>query len=306
MGRYLLSRLVQSILVVAGVLFLVFFMVRVTGDPARLMMPREASPEEIEAFRKAMGFDRPLVIQFVDFAVGAVTGDFGNSLHYRLPALPLVLERLPATLELAGAALLMAIVIAVPLGLIGGARPGSVWDWIARTLGLFGQSTPNFWLALMLIVVFAVKLRWLPSFGRDEPKSVILPAFALGFFTMGQLVRLTRSTVLEVRQQDYVRTAYSKGLAPRVVYARHVLRNAAIPLVSLLGVQFGYMLSGSIYIETIFAWPGLGRMVAQAVAGRDFPLVQAIAFFTSVVVVTLQLLTDVAYTLIDPRIRYGE
>lgn len=306
MGHYLLSRLVQSVLVLLGVLLLVFFMVRMTGDPARLMMPRESSPEEIAAFREAMGFDRPLIIQFVDFATGAVRGDFGNSLHYRLPALPLVLERLPATVELATVALLMAVVLAVPLGLIGGSRPGSVWDWLARTAGLIGQSTPNFWLALVLIIIFAVKLRWFPSFGRDEPKSVILPAFALGFFTMGQLVRLTRSTVLEVRQQDYVRTAYSKGLHPRVVYIRHILRNAAIPLVSLIGVQFGYMLGGSIYIETIFAWPGLGRLVAQSVAGRDFPLVQAVAFFTSLAVVVLNLLTDIAYALLDPTIRYGD
>lgn len=306
MGRYLLSRLVQSVLVLVGVLLLVFFMVRVTGDPARLMLPREASPEEVTAFRHAMGFDRPLAVQFLDFAVGAVRGDFGNSLHYRLPALPLVLERLPATVELATVALLMAIAIAVPLGLVGGSRPGSVWDGLARTVGLIGQSTPNFWLALVLIIIFAVKLRWFPSFGHDQPKSVILPAFALGLFTMGQLVRLTRSTVLEVRRQDYVRTAYSKGLHPRTVYVRHILRNAAIPLVSLVGVQFGYMLGGSLYIETIFAWPGLGRLVAQAVAGRDFPLVQAIAFFTSLAVVLLNLLTDVAYVLLNPTIRYGD
>jgi ABC-type dipeptide/oligopeptide/nickel transport system permease component len=305
MQRYLLSRLVQSFLLLIGVLVLVFFMVRLTGDPARLMMPREASPADVERFRQAMGFDRPLPVQFVDFAAGALVGDFGNSLHYRAPAMKLVIERLPATLELAVAALTFAVVIAVPLGVIGGSNPGSVWDSIARTLGLVGQTMPNFWLALLLILLFAVRLGWFPAFGRDTFSSIILPAVALGFFTMGQLVRLTRSAVLEIRNEDYIRTAYSKGLSSRVIYIRHVLRNAAIPLVSMLGVQFGYLLGGSIYIETIFAWPGLGRMIAESVAARDYPLVQAIAFFSSGVVIALNLLTDIAYALIDPRIRYG-
>ncbi len=306
MQRYLLSRLLQSLAVIFGVFVLVFFMVRLTGDPASLMMPREASPEEVEAFRHAMGFDRPLIVQFLDFTSRAMVGDFGNSLHYRLPALPLILERLPATVELASVALLIAIVFAVPLGLIGGSRPGSVWDAVARAVGLFGQSIPNFWLALILILVFAVRLGWFPSFGRGGPESVVLPAIALGVFTMGQLVRLTRSAVLEIRSEDYIRTAYSKGLRSRVIYVRHILRNAAIPLVSVIGVQFGYMLGGSIYIETIFSWPGLGRLAADSIGVRDFPMVQAIAVFTSFVVVVLNLLTDLAYALIDPRIRYGE
>jgi peptide/nickel transport system permease protein len=306
MQRYLLSRLFQSVLVLFGVFVLVFFMVRVTGDPATLMMSREASPQDIEAFRHKMGFDRPLIVQFLDFLGGAVVGDFGNSLHYGTPALPLILERLPATVELATAALLLAVCVAVPLGLIGGSRPGSLWDTIGRAVGLFGQSVPNFWLALVLIIFFAVRLRWFPSFGRDEPKSVVLPAVALGVFTLGQLVRLTRSAVLEIRGEDYIRTARSKGLAPRVIYIKHVLRNAGIALVSVIGVQFGYMLGGSIYIETIFSWPGLGRLAADSIGVRDFPMVQAIAVFTSLVVVALNLLTDVAYALIDPRIRYGD
>jgi len=306
MQRYLLSRFFQSVLVLFGVLVLVFFMVRITGDPARLMMPREASPEDIEEFRHRMGFDRPQIVQFLDFLSGAVVGDFGDSLHYMMPALPLILERLPATVELASVSLAFAVIVAVPLGLIGGFRPGSLWDSLGRAIGLFGQSVPNFWLALVLIIVFAVKLGWFPSFGRDSPKSVVLPAIALGVFSLGRLVRLTRSAVLEIRSEDYIRTAHSKGLSPRVIYVKHVLRNAAISLVSVIGVQFGYMLGGSIYIETIFSWPGLGRLAADSIGVRDFPMVQAIAVFTSVVVVTLNLLTDVAYALIDPRIRYGE
>jgi peptide/nickel transport system permease protein len=305
MQRYLISRLGQSVLILVGVLVLVFFMLRMTGDPASLMVSREASPEQIEAIREAMGFNRPLYIQFFDFARKAIVGDFGNSLHYRIPAMPLILERLPATVQLASVALLMAVVVGIPLGLIGGFNPGSFWDSLARLLGLLGQTVPNFWLALLLIILFAVKLGWFPSFGRDEPKSVVLPAFALSVFSMGQIVRLTRSAVLEIRGEDYIRTANSKGLRPRIIYLRHVLRNAAIPLVSVLGVQFGYLLSGSIYIETIFSWPGMGRLLADSIGVRDFPMVQAIAFFASIVVVVLNLLTDVAYAWLDPRIRYG-
>jgi ABC-type dipeptide/oligopeptide/nickel transport system permease component len=303
--RFLLARVAQSILVLVGVMLLVFFMVRLTGDPAALMVSREASRETVDAFRKAMGFDRPLLIQFIDFIGRTIVGDFGTSLHYGTPTLPLILERLPATIQLASAAMLMALLIAIPLGLIGGARPGSFWDGLARAVGLVGQSVPSFWLALVMIIVFAVQLRWFPAFGRDEFKSVIMPAFVLGLAPMGQMVRLMRSSVLEIKGEDYIRTAYSKGLSAGVIYTKHILRNATIPLVSLLGVQFGYLLGGSIYIETIFAWPGLGRMIAEAVAGRDFPLIQAIALFVSVVVVTLNLLTDFVYGLIDPRIRYG-
>lgn len=306
MQRYLVSSLVQSLAVLVAVLILVFFMVRITGDPAALMMAKEASADQIQAFRHEMGFDRPLLTQFLEYAAKAVKGDFGDSLHYGVPALPLLMERLPATIELAVVALIMAVFVAVPLGLLGGSNPGSKWDFFARAVGLFGQATPSYWLALMLIIVFAVQLGWFPTFGRSDLKSVVLPAFALSIGTMGNLVRLTRSAVLEVRQEDYVRTAFSKGLSPQSVYVRHVLRNVGIPLVSVIGIQFGYMLGGSIYIETIFAWPGMGRAVAESISNRDFPLVQAIAFFTSLVIVVLNLLTDMAYAWFDPRIRYGQ
>ncbi len=304
MQKYLLSRLIQAVFILVGVLVLVFVMVRITGDPVSLMVSREASAEAREEFRHKMGFDRPLVVQFMDFVSGAVVGDFGDSLHFKDPALPLVLQRLPATIQLATAGLVMAIVVAIPLGLIGGSRPGSLWDTAGRILGLLGQSIPSFWLALLFIFFFAVKLGWFPSFGRDELKSIVMPGFVMGFGGMGALVRLTRSAVLEIRGEDYVRTAYSKGLDPRRIYVRHVLRNAAIPLISVIGVTFGYSLGGSIYIETIFSWPGMGQLIEQAIGWRDYPLIQAIAFFTSVVVVLLNLLTDVAYALIDPRIRY--
>jgi ABC-type dipeptide/oligopeptide/nickel transport system permease component len=306
MQRYFLSRLGQSILLIFGVLLLVFAMVRVTGDPATLMMSREASPEDLEAFRERMGFNDPVLVQFGRFMSGAVVGDFGNSLHFKTPALPMVLERLPATLQLALTALIMAVVVGIPLGLIGGFNPGSFIDNIARGLALLGQSVPNFWLALIMISYFAVNLRWFPTFGRDELKSVIMPAFVLGLPVMGQIVRMTRSAVLEIRGEDFIRTAHSKGLERKTIYIKHVFRNVAIPLVSVIGIQFGYLLGGSIYIEAIFAWPGMGQLLEQSIGWRDFPLVQALAVFTAVVVLGINLLTDMTYAIIDPRIRYGK
>jgi peptide/nickel transport system permease protein len=305
MQQYLLTRFAQSILLLLGVLIIVFFMVRLTGDPASLMVPKEAPAEQVEAFREAMGFNRPLYVQFFEYLWGVFRGDFGNSILFRQPALGIILDRLLPTIQLATAALLLALVIAIPLGIIGGANPGSVVDSVGRGVGLFGQIIPGFWLALILIIVFAVKLRWFPTFGRDSLRHLVLPAFALGVGGMGQLVRLTRSAVLEIRNEDYIRTARSKGLSQLSIAARHVLRNASLALISVIGVQYGYLLGGSIYIETIFSWPGLGNLLQQAINGRDFPLIQAIAFIISFSVILLNLLTDIAYAFVDPRIRYG-
>ncbi|MBT3190086.1 MAG: ABC transporter permease [Anaerolineae bacterium] len=305
MQRYFISRLVQSVFLLFGVLLLVFIMVRVTGDPAALMMPREASPEDVEAFREKMGFNDPTLVQFSRFISGAITGDFGDSLHFKTPAMPMVVDRLPATVQLALTGLLFAVIVGIPLGLVGGFNPGSPVDNLGRLFALLGQSVPNFWLALIMILYFGVRLRWFPTFGRDEWKSVIMPAFVLGLPVMGQVVRLTRSAVLEIRGEDFIRTAHSKGLMPKTIYIKHVLRNVAIPLVSVIGIQFGYMLGGSIYIEFIFSWPGMGQLLQQSIGWRDFPLVQALAVFTSAIVLMINLLTDMAYAVIDPRIRYG-
>ncbi len=305
MPRYFLSKLAQSLLLLFGVLFLVFIMVRVTGDPAALMMSRESSPEQMEAFREEMGFNDPVLTQFARFIGGALLGDFGDSLHFKTPAMPLVLERLPATVQLATAGLIMAMLVGIPIGLVGGFNPGSVIDSVGRLIALMGQSVPNFWLGLMMILYFGVRLGWFPTFGRDAWNSVIMPAFVLGLPVLGQLVRLTRSAVLEIRGEDFIRTAHSKGLEPKTIYTKHVFRNVAIPLISVIGVQFGYMLGGSIYIEAIFSWPGMGGLLEQSIGWRDFPLVQAIAVFTSVIVLALNIFTDLAYSMIDPRIRYG-
>lgn len=313
MLKYLLTRLVYSAALLLGVLFMVFILLHLTGDPVSLMVSRHASPEEIESLRQELGFNRPLLAQFGDFLTNAVKGDFGRSFRYRQPAMQLVLQRIPATVELASVALLMAILMGVTIGILGGSNPNTFLDSMARGLGLLGQTIPTFWLGLILIIIFSLHLGWFPSYGRETfalfgltlpNKSIVLPAFALSLFTTGQLARFTRSAVLEVMNEDYVTTAHSKGLRKLRIYSKYILKNSAIPLISIIGVQFSYLLSGSIYIETIFSWPGLGNLLAEAVNTRDFFLVQAAAFFTSIVVIGLHLATDLIYMLVDPRIRY--
>jgi peptide/nickel transport system permease protein len=302
-ANYLVRRIGESLALIIGVLILVFFMVRLTGDPVGLMLPKEAPPEQREAFAREMGLDQPLPVQFAEYMGGVFRGDFGDSLRQRRPTLEIIGERLPATFELALAALFFAMLVAIPLGLAGGMRPGRPVDVVARGVGLAGQTVPNFWLGMLLIVWFAVDLGWFPAFGRDDLSSIVLPAVALGFAGMGQLVRLTRSSVLEVRKSDYVRTAEAKGLRGRVVSLKHVLPNVAIPIVSVLGIQFTYLLGGSVYIEVVFAWPGLGTLLETAIRDTDFPLVQAITIFLSLVAISIHLLTDLLYGVIDPRLR---
>lgn len=303
MISFLAKRLAESVLLMIGVLILVFFMVRLTGDPVSLIMPVDAPIDQREAFREAMGLDKPVLVQFTDYMLGAATGDLGESLRLRQPNLSVILERLPATVELALAALLFAMLVAVPLGLAAGMNPGSWVDKLARTVGLAGQSVPNYWLGMLMIVFFAVELRWLPSFGRDSLASLVMPAVALGFAGMGQLVRLTRSAVLEVRSSEFIRTARSKGLRRARVSAKHVLPNVAIPIISVLGIQFTYLLGGSVYIEVVFAWPGLGSLLETAIRDSDFPLVQALTIFFSMFAIGIHLLTDMLYGVIDPRLR---
>ncbi len=300
---YVVKRVLESVALLLGVLILVFFMVRLTGNPVALMLPQDATLEQRDAFATAMGLDRPVPVQFAEYMWGAVQGDLGDSLRRRQPNLEIIVERLPATVELAGAALLFAMVVAIPIGLAGGMRPGSWIDSVARGIGLAGQTIPNFWLGMLLIVFFAVELRWLPAFGRDGFSSIVLPAIALGFAGMGQLARLTRSAVLEVRKSDYLRTALAKGVPARTVSLKHVLPNVAIPIVSVIGIQFTYLLGGSVYIEVVFAWPGLGTLLETAIRDTDFPLVQAITVFISMFAIVIHLATDLAYGAIDPRLR---
>jgi peptide/nickel transport system permease protein len=302
---FALRRGAESLLLLLGALLLVFFMVRLTGDPVALILPMDAPIAQREAFRQAMGLNEPLYRQLIGFIGGALQGDLGQSLRFRQDNLELIWQRLPATVELALAALLFAVLVAVPLGVLGGMNPGSLADRAARGVGLLGQTVPSFWLGMLLILLFAVELRWLPSFGRDSPASLVLPAIALGFSGMGQLVRLTRSVVLEVRSSDFIRTAYSKGLKASSVSFRHVLPNVAIPIISVLGIQFTYLLGGSVYIEVVFAWPGLGTLLEGAIRDSDFPLVQAMTIFIALIAISIHYLTDLCYSLIDPRIRTG-
>lgn len=305
MIHYLVFRLAQSLMLMLGALFLVFFMVRLTGDPVALMLPKEAGPEQRAAFRAEMGLDGPLWEQFYNYLASLVRGDLGLSLSTRQPNLELIWQRLPATLELALAALLLVLVMAVSLGLIAGFRPATLADRLVQWLAFSGQVVPSFLLAMLLILLFAVELGWLPSFGRDNPASLILPALALGLAGFSQLVRLVRASVLEVRGSDFVRTAKGKGLNEFWVATKHVLPNVTIPLVSVLGIQFTYLLGGSIYIETIFAWPGLGSLLNTAIQDADFPLVQAITLFLAFFAITVQLLGDLLYAWLDPRVKLG-
>ncbi len=304
MGAYLLARLGQSAVAVACVLVLTFFMVRLTGDPAVVMLPQEATAADVAAFRAAMGFDRPLAVQFWEFLRQAAVGEFGKSLQYRTSARSLIVERLPATMELAIAALSFAVAVAVPLGILAATRPASAWDWLAQTIALLGQALPAYWVGLILIIVLSVQLHLLPVAGRSGWTSLVLPMVTLGMALLGRLTQLARSVMLEVLRQDYIRTARSKGLRRRAVHYRHALKNAAIPLLTMVGVNFGYLLGGSVLIESVFAWPGIGRLAALAVFQRDFPLVQAVAFFSSVVVLGVNLVTDLLYGVLNPLVRY--
>jgi ABC-type dipeptide/oligopeptide/nickel transport system permease component len=305
MTRFLALRSLQSVALLIGAMCIVFFMVRLTGDPVALMLPKDATNETRNEFRTTMGLDRPLPVQFLEYITQAARGDLGQSLSQRIPNLELIAQRLPATLELAFASLALALGLAVPLGLMAGLKPGGAVDALAQTVAFTGQIVPGFWLAMILILTFAVQLRWLPSFGRDSLASLVLPSIALGFSSFGQLLRLTRASVLEVRGADFVRTAKAKGLVPWLIAARHVLPNVLIPLISVAGIQFTYLLGGSVYIETIFAWPGLGSLLSSAIQDSDFPLVQAITILISLFAIGVQLLTDIAYALVDPRVQHG-
>jgi peptide/nickel transport system permease protein len=302
-GAYLLARAAQSLLAIGCVLALVFFMVRLTGDPTVVMLPQDASKEDVAQFRAAMGFDRPLAVQFADFIRRAVVGDFGKSLQYRTSAWSLIMERLPATLELAVVAMVFAIVVAVPLGILAATRPRSIWDALASGVALLGQALPAYWVGLILIIVLSVHLNLLPVAGRSGWRSLVMPMITLGMGTLGRLTQLTRSVMLDALAQDYIRTAWAKGLAPSAVRFRHALKNAAIPLITLIGVNFGYMLGGAVLIESVFSYPGIGRLAAQAIFQRDFPLVQAVAFFASLVVIGVNLATDLVYGLVNPQVR---
>jgi peptide/nickel transport system permease protein len=279
--------------------------VRLTGDPAAFLVDQTATQAEIAHVRHMLGLDRPMFVQYVDFLLAVPRGDFGLSIRDKRPAMRMVLEHFwPATVKLSLAAIALSTLLAIPLGVVSATRKDTMLDHLSRVGSLFLQSMPSFWLGLVLILIFAVGLQGLlPSYGSGSLRHLILPAVTLAAAPLAQNVRLIRAGMLEVLSQDYIRTARAKGLAERLVIYRHALRNAALPVITVTGLSLGFMLSGTIIIETVFSWPGLGRLIVQAVPGRDFPVIQAGVFVFAVIFVGINLLVDVLYTVVDPRIR---
>ena len=290
-------------MVVFGVSIIVFLMTFLSGDPAVLMLPIDATSEEVEALREAMGLNDPLLVQYARFISKAVKGDFGYSIRHREPALRLVIERLPATIELSLAGMAIALCTGIPLGILAATRRQSFTDLSAMGIALLGQSMANFWLGIMLIYVFAVRLRILPSFGRGGWRHLALPAVTLATRLVAILTRMTRSTMLEVLGEDYIRTARAKGLKQRVVLVRHALRNALIPIVTIIALQLGALMGGTVIIETVFTWPGVGLLTVHAIYNRDYPLVQASVFILALSFVVFNLFADIVYGMLDPRVR---
>ncbi|QDY08523.1 ABC transporter permease [Micromonospora sp. HM134] len=311
MGRFVLRRLLQSVVVLLGVTLVVFLLLQlVPGDPVRVSLGTRFDQQTYDALRERSGLDRPLVVQYLSYVGNALTGDLGVSFRSGQPVTTIVLERLPATLSLAVTAVLLALLVAFPLGVLSAVRSGSFVDHAARVFSQFGVSVPDFWMGIMGILLFAGVLGWLPPSGyvplTDDPvgwaSHVVLPAAAVGLVTASILTRFIRSSVLEVLAEDYVRTAEAKGLRRRVVVVRHVLRNALVPVVTVVGVQLASLVGGVIVIEVLFAWPGVGRLTYDAVQARDYPVLQGAVLFVATLFLLVNLLVDVLYARLDPRI----
>jgi len=303
--RYIVGRLVQSVVSMFVVSIVVFALVRLSGDPIQIMMPAEASKADIELMRAHLGLDRPWHVQYWKFATQALQGDFGRSVRFRRPALDLIAERYGATLELGGLAVLVVIVVALPVGVYSAVRRGSALDYGARAFAALGQAVPPFWLGLVLVLIFGVLLRLLPTSGRGTPLHVLLPGITLGWFAVAGLMRLTRSSMLDVLGSEYVKLARIKGLPERRVIWKHAFKNAALPVVTFAALLFVALLNGSIIVETVFGWPGLGLLVIEAVDSRDYPIVQTVVLFLSAMYIGVNLLVDVLYAYLNPKIRYS-
>jgi peptide/nickel transport system permease protein len=301
--EYVIRRLALSGVAMLGVITIVFVLLHASGDPATLLVTQDATQADLARIRQAYGLDQPLSVQYARFVARVVRGDLGFSYRQGLPVGELILERLRATFELALAGLAVAVLLGVPLGMIAAARRGSTVDTAAMTLALLGTSVPSFWLGLLLIIVFGVQLGWLPVSGYGSLRHLLMPAFVLGGFYAAQVSRLTRTSLLEVLAEDFVRTARAKGLAARAVLLKHVLRNAALPVLTVVGLDFGRMLGGAVVVETIFAWPGMGRLAVQAVLGRDFPVVQGAVIMGAAIFLSVNVIIDLLYGFIDPRLR---
>lgn len=317
MSGYLVRRLIHSVVVLWVVLSFVFVAGRMIGDPALMLLGPGATPEDIQSMREAMGLADPLVVQYVRFVANALQGDFGVTFRYGFSyvgsttaaqgqaTLPLVLERLPATFLLAAAAIVLAIVVAFPLGIVAAMRPRSLWDRMANALSLACVSMVQFWLGFMLILLFAVQLGWLPTSGYGGLHYVILPAIALAFRPIGRLTQIVRSAMLDELSKPYVDAARAKGLSETRIVLRHALKNASIPIVTILGDETTTVIMGAIVVELVFAWPGIGLLLVDSLGRRDLPLVEACMFVIALVVIAMNLIVDVAYTYLDPKVRFS-
>ncbi|WP_018752093.1 ABC transporter permease [Paenibacillus sanguinis] len=305
MGKFIAKSLLQMIPVLVLISLIVFILVRVTGDPVALMLPETATDEDRALLTQELGLNEPLYKQYGLFIMNAVQGDFGTSFRYNQPALPLVLERLPASFELAVAAMVFAIVIAVPAGIWSAVKRNTFSDLFISGFSVLGKAMPNFWMGIMLILFLSVIFKIFPVSGRGGFSHLVLPAVTLGVGLAAQMTRLIRSSMLEILSQDYIRTARSKGIVEAVVVGKHALRNGLIPVVTIMSLQFTSLIGGTLITETVFAWPGLGQLLVSAVNTHDMAIVQAAVFVIAVFVILMNLLTDVVYRLLDPRIKYS-
>ena len=303
---YLLERVLQAIICILGIAIIVFAITYLIGDPVHLLLPPEASAEDREAFRVALGLDRPALERFGQFMARALQGDLGESYRYHVPVTSLVLERLPATLELAAAAMLLAIVLGVGSGVLSAVRPGSVWDRIVELIALSGMAAPTFWVGIMLIWLFAVELQWVPTSGRSGGLSLVLPAITLGLYSTAVISRMTRSTLLEALGEDFVRTSVLKGAPTRVILLSHCMKYVFPGLLTIISLQFVTLLAGAVVTETVFSWPGIGRLLVQSASGGDYPVVQGITLLLSMTFVVIQLLSDLMQFVLDPRLRVSQ
>ncbi|HET9492236.1 MAG TPA: ABC transporter permease [Methylomirabilota bacterium] len=304
MKRYIIKRVGYSLISLFLLSVVIFFFVRVTGDPAVLLVEPGASQSDLEAIREQLGLDRPLSVQYMTFLRDLLRGDFGHSFYYRTPVLELYLSRLPNSLLLASVAMLFSLFIGIPSGILAAVRLNGWWDRVGKIFALLGQSLPSFWVGLMLILFFSVHLGWLPSSGSGTVWHVLMPAVALGWLFAAAHMRLTRSSMLEVLGSEYVKLARLKGLPEALVIAKHAFKNALIPVLTLAGINLIIMVNTTIVVETVFAWPGVGRLLYEGISFRDFPVVQATVVLCGAMIVAVNLVVDVLYAVIDPRIRY--
>ncbi len=303
LGAFLVYRLFRALIALWLVSTVVFVVMRLSGDPVPLLLPPDAPVAEMKRVRHDLGLDRPLPVQYAVFIGNVLRGDFGRSIHFRQPAMRVALSYLPATFELGLAAFVIAVVIAFPVGVLSAVRRNSLLDHAAMGLALIGQSAPTFFLGILFILVLSLWLDLFPTSGRGDWLHLVLPALTLGAFAMASIARITRSAVLEVQRADFVRTARAKGLGEFVVVAKHILRNAALPILTITGLQFGTLLGGAVVTETVFSWPGMGRLAIQSIYNRDYPVVQSTVFIAAVLFIFINLALDALYSVLDPRVR---